>query len=237
MEPIAETRRTVEEFGPFGGEEKDLLDYLTRAAALVRVIVPTCVGLSLAVLRDGITFTLEASSAEVAALDGVQYLDGGPCVDGAHLGETMSFHADDPTDETRWHLFAASTAARHVASTLTLPVFENGQGVVGTVNLYAAHPRAFDDHREAVARIFGAWAQGAVANADLSFETRRAAEQAPRVIREQIVISQAVGMLAGWHRTDPEAARARLEDAALRAGVDLLAMAHLVINSLTSGED
>jgi hypothetical protein len=81
VEPVLETQEVLEQLEAFGGEG-------TRARLLdvgqPRAIGPECVGLGLGVLADGPTFTLVATSDEIASLDAVQYLDGGPCIVGAH---------------------------------------------------------------------------------------------------------------------------------------------------------
>jgi hypothetical protein len=41
-------------------------------------------------------------------------------------------------------MFADATAAKSVRSTLTLPLVGTDGGALGTVNLYAASPQAFD---------------------------------------------------------------------------------------------
>ena len=93
--------------------------------------------------------------------------------------------ARDLLDEDTWHLLAMASAARCIVSTLTLPIVKDGR-IAGAVNLYGASRQAFTGHHEALAEIFGAWAPGAVTNADLSFSTRRDAEEAPRTPAERV---------------------------------------------------
>ena len=230
MELLPETQEAIDEFGPFGVDD-DLRDDLLRCASVIRTLVPSCVGLSVASLEHGVTFTVEATSAEIALLDGVQYLEGGPCDRAAHEGEVVEYHDDDPTDEAHWQLFARSSAARNIASTLTLPLVK-GAELVGTVNLYASGPRAFDGRHEQVAAVFGAWAPGAVTNADLDFDTRQTARHAPDVLRDQVVVLQAVGILMTRHGIDAGAAQDRVEQAALRAGVDPTQIAREIIDTV-----
>src|SRR3954454_2252642 len=151
-------------------------------AAGVRRLVPTCVGLSLGLFEDRLTFTMVASDADIAGLDSVQYLDGGPCVDSVHLQRTMAYHSADPLNEERWRLFAQASAAAGIASTLSLPIIREGR-VVGTVNLYAATPHAFDRHHKELAAVTGSRAEGAVTNADLPFRTRLAAAETSEKLR------------------------------------------------------
>ena len=82
-----------------------------------------------------------------------------------------------------------------------------------------------------VARIFGALATGAVANADLSFATRREAEAAPQRARDRVLLETAVGILAADLHTGVDAAEQHLRDAAARAGVSLLQLATAIVRS------
>lgn len=227
VEPIPETIEVDDEFGPFSDD--DLLRQLLERSDRVKALVPDCVGMTLSSRAHGVTLTLVATSAEMALLDGVQYLSGGPCVDALEADRVMTYPAeDDVLDEGHWHDFALATAAAEVASTLTLPVITDG-AVTGTINLYAASAHAFDGRHEDVARIFDAWAPGAVTNADLAFSTRKEAEQAPQRFREDMVITAAVGILAGRHPGDLEEVRELLRDAALRAGVGEAELAASII--------
>ena len=71
----------------------------------------SCVGLSIALFEHDLTFTLAASSLDLAALDGVQYLDGGPCVTSAHEARDTESNASTSWTSPRWRLFAQSSAA------------------------------------------------------------------------------------------------------------------------------
>ena len=231
MEPIPETFEALEEFGAYLYDH-DLLTELGRMGARVQEIVPDCVGLSLAYREHGVTFTLVATDEVTAALDALQYLDDGPCVTAVDESRPVAFSEDDVLDEGRWHLFARGAAAAAVASTLTLPIMVESK-VVGSVNLYASSPDAFEGRHQQVGRALGAWPEGAIVNADLGFATRRAAEDAPRVLFEATRIQVAVGILASSQDISPPVARDRLREAARRAGVSEAAVARLVIDQAT----
>lgn len=228
LEPIPETVEAVNDLDP-SVEDGSLLAHLTRLASDGQEIVPDLVGVSIAVFDRGLTFTLVASAEEIAVLDGVQYIVGGPCVEGAHTNQVMEFEPD-AFHEERWRFFAEATAARAVRTTLTLPVMDDGR-VVGTVNLYGASRRAFVGHHEQLAEVFGACAAGAVANADLSFTTREEAERAPQAVRNKNLIDVAIGVVAAELGVDVEAAEVRLRDAALRAGVSLVQLARDIVST------
>ncbi len=232
IEPIPETVEAATTLGvPSDGGH--LLADLTRLASDAQDIVPDLVGVSIAPFNDGLIFTLVATAADVAVLDAVQYVAGGPCVEGAHTEQVIQFE-QNVLDEEGWRLFAEATAARAVRSTLTLPVMSAGR-VVGTVNLYAASRRAFGGHLEQLAEIFGAWAPGAVANADLSFATRTEAQAAPQRAREY-VIDVATGIVAAELGLEVDAAEARLRAAASRTGVSLLRVAREIVDA-RGGQD
>jgi GAF domain-containing protein len=230
LEPIPESVQALNELDPTGDTD-DLLGRLQRLANRAQDVVPDLVGVSVARYDHGLTFTLVATDDEVAVLDAIQYAAGGPCVDAAHDGHIREFHNKDTLDETQWQMFAEATAARAVRSTVTLPVIGDGGGVMGTVNLYAASPRAFGGHHEQLADIFGAWAAGAIANADLSFLTRRTAQEAPSRVREAAIIDTAIGILAATQRVDIDTAERRLTAAAQHAGVSVAELAADIVDS------
>lgn len=234
MEPIPESAALIKELGTF--YDGDLLTELMGKAAAVQVLVPDLVGLSVAVLEDGAAFTLVATDLDVAVLDAVQYLAGGPCVDSGLGEQVLEFDPSNADDERQWQHFAMATAARAVASTVTLPILDAGR-VVGTVNLYAASSRAFGGLHREIAAVFDAWAPGAITNADLSFETRRTSENAPRVLKEAMRVETAVGMLMETDSIPAETARQLLEDAAQRAGVRLEELAEALLEVYRSADD
>ena len=234
MDPIPETAEALDELDP-PLAPNSLLSRLTRLTGRAQELVPDLLGVSISPFPAGLTFTLVASGAEVATLDGVQYAAGGPCVGAAHEDRLRTFDTEDVLDEERWRLFAEASSAHRVRSTLTLPVRED-RHVVGTVNLYATSPRAFVGHHEDLSRIFGSWAVDAVTNADLSFSTRAEAQAAPGLLREQAAVDLAVGILAADLDVDVDTAESRLRDAAVRAGVPLGQLAREIAGTRGDGD-
>lgn len=235
MKPIPETVALIEEFGEYF--DADLLDDLQEKAGAVRELVPELVGLSLGVLKDGVAFTLVATDGVVAVLDAVQYVVGGPCVDALPAERVIQHDSDLPDDEGQWQTFARATAAKAVSTTLTLPVLDAKKVVVGTINLYAGASGAFVGLHREIAEIFGAWAPGAVTNADLSFRTRETAEGSPELLRATVQIDTAVGLLMAARAVDADTARDLLEKAAVRAGVSVEALAETMIEAFERPED
>jgi hypothetical protein len=152
--PIPQTIEAAEELERYQ-PELDLVAYLQKTADEVQSRVPDCVGMSIALLDEGVTFTLVATDDEIATLDAVQYLAGGPCVDAVHAERGVEVRKDDLLDEASWQLFAQATAARAIRSTLTF-LLTRERRVIGSVNLYAASDKAFEGHHEQLAQIVGA---------------------------------------------------------------------------------
>ena len=216
--------------GLAGSVDRPLVAELVHSAEQVEGVVPNLVGLSVAMVREGLTFTLAATQEQIAILDAIQYVFGGPCVDAALHGSTVHGGDNDEglLNEQRWAQFARASAARGVMSTLSLPVQEDGR-VVGSINLYAATPNAFRGKEREVAAIVGAWAPGAVHNADLSFSTREAARVTPQKLEELSVLDQAAGVVMAAREVDEARAREIIADAARQAGQDELSVARELI--------
>lgn len=225
MEPLPETAEVLRSLS--GTSDRDLAAPMRELAARVVAIVPTCVGLSVTLVDSGLTFTLVASSEQVAALDAVQYLSAGPCVASALSREEVAL--EDVLDEARWQHFAQAAAAHDVRSTLSLPLVVAG-GLSGALNLYAADPRAFTGHEAELRRVVGGGAGLGVTNADLPFRTRDAARHAAGTLAEIDVVEQAVGFVMAEQRLGPDEARRRLVDAAARSGVDVASAARAVMS-------
>ena len=227
MEPIPETLQALDELDVLL-DEPTLLSQLRAVADRGREVAPGLVGVSIAAREEGVTFTLVATDDEIAVLDAVQYVDSGPCVDAIDLGHGVTTSPGGLLDEERWQDFARASAAHGVLSTLTLPIVQDGR-IVATVNLYGRTQDTFAGRHEDLAEVFGGWAPGAVANADLSFSTRSAAEQAPAQLRRTARIEAATGILAARLGIALDEARRHLDDAARRAGVPVASLAEVVV--------
>ncbi len=86
------------------------------------------------------------------------------------------------------------------------------------------------------AALFGAWAPGAVANADLSFASRLEAVRSPQRLRDQVYLDKAIGLLVGARGLEPDAAEARLHQAAAQAGVEVFVLARALVDAFDATE-
>jgi GAF domain-containing protein len=229
VEPLKETEEALWEL--MEPDESEWGDVLTELGRRARAIVPECVGLSLGLVHEGLTLTLVASREEIAEIDAVQYVDGGPCVvedPERHEARAEAAVMSDLLDEQRWTMFAQASAAAGIASSLSLTVTTD-DGVVGGINLYASTVDAFAGRHEELERALGATAGSAVRDADLTFATRRSAVDAPEQLRDQRHIDVALGMLAARYGESIEDAGARLSSAAERAGLVEAKVARLLV--------
>ena len=224
MEPLPATEAALNEVVG----DRDLRSLLVEMGHDAVRIVPSCVGLSLALLKEELTFTLVATDLDIAGVDTAQYLEGGPCVRAAADDRVIEVDIDDLFDEEAWSLYARATAAVGIATSLSLPLRDDDGSVIGGINLYAAEPGAFTGHHEEMAEALGAWAGGAVADADLQFRSREAAERTPGTLADLRDIDVAVGILAARWGVAVAGARDRLAKAAHQAGLTLPQAARLV---------
>lgn len=199
-------------------QSKEALDeYVTPSVddveGLLRVIegwalrtVPECVALSVTLLDDDLTFTLVDTDASTEAA----------------AAETDREAGDDQPDyaldEHEWADMARQRAFAGIASTVCLPVVEQGRAVLN-IDLYASTAHAFHNRIDGLVAALGAWQAGAVTNADLGFETLRRAEAAPERLRVQRLVDVAVGLVAARVGMTTDDASDLLSQAAERAGV------------------
>lgn len=233
MEPLPETTQADQLYGPFIYENADLLEQLVAMGDKVALIAPGCLGLSFSLVEEGVVFTVVATNLDVALCDAVQYAEGGPCVDSVATDKVISQRGADPLREESWLSFAAATSTAGIASTLSLPVSDHGT-VTGGFNLYGATATTFDGHHDEIAQLLGAWAEGAVTNADLDFTTRDVARRAPHVLRETTRLTVAAVLLANDQASSVPQATEILRSAALRAGVPLPLLVESMITVLES---
>ena len=228
MEPVPETDEALARLSRRSSD--DVSKALQSQVLEAQKIVPELLGVSVASTAEGLTFTFVASSEVVALLDALQYLDGGPCVEAVRDGTVVDVPNADVLNEEQWQLFAQAESAAGVRSTLSLPVVTGGH-VTGSVNLYASQAGAFDDRHDQLADVFGAWAAGAVTNADLAFRSRLEAAEAPAKLEALDDVAKAVGVVAVRQGVSTSEVQTRLEHAGTLAGIRTEQLAQAVLHS------
>lgn len=207
MELLPQSREALDEYvAPSIDDVEGLLRVIEGWA--VRA-VPECVALSVTLLDEDLTFTLVDTAAGV---DGSR----------PSAGQGGQHHAgpepDHALDEGGWADMARERAFGGIASTVCLPVVEEGRAVLN-IDLYASTAHAFHNRIEELVAALGAWQAGAVTNADLGFDTLRRAEAAPERLREQRLVDVAVGLIAASVGVTTDDAEVLLRQAAEQAGI------------------
>ena len=233
FEPAPQSREAFDWLASYGSHQVE--DSMERMSRQVRELVPDCVAISLTVAQGELTFTMMADRPGVALLDAMQFLAGGPCETAVAEGAIQAT-VRPPTDEGAWQIFAKAEAVAGIADTLSLPVMRAGRAV-GGVNLYASTAHAFDGQHEELAQICGAWAEGAVTNADLSFTSRIRASTAPIRLRDRGAVDVAIGYVAAFQNIDTDEAMRRIREAAARADVSAADFARFILASHNPDRD
>jgi GAF domain-containing protein len=210
VELLPQSREALDEYvTPSFDDVEDLLRVIEGWALRA---VPECVALSVTLLDEDLTFTLvDASAGGGERPPGASEPGAGP----TPPAEAEAFHA---LDETEWADMARERAFAGIASTVSLPVVEEGRAVLN-IDLYASTAHAFHDRVDGLVAALGAWQAGAVTNADLGFETLRRAQEAPERLREQRMVDVAVGLVAARAGLTTDDALDLLREAAHVAGI------------------
>ena len=226
MKPLPEVRAAADALAALT-DDLDVLRGLEILSEAAVALIPSVIGVSLTIVVDGEPFTVTATDEATGAVDAVQYLDGGPCLDAA--SDQDAIMVGDLLDEERWQLYRDAVSPSGVRASLSLPLGGAGGPIPGAINLYAAEPHAFKGKERLLAEAFQTPAEDFITNADLSFMTREAARRLPEQMEDKAKVDQATGMLSvmlGW---SPDEARTRLRAAAGKAGTPVSKVADLLI--------
>jgi len=112
-------------------------------------------------------------------------------------------------DDERWPEIHEPLLAAGVRSVLGVPT-RLGGGPVGTLNVYTAEPRAWDQSERDAIRAFNSLLEGQIASAVALRHHGRVVEQLQYALENRVVIERAIGMLMARDDIDAVTAFARL---------------------------
>jgi GAF domain-containing protein len=228
VEPLPEVQAAFKELEFLLEEPMGLPARLEAVGNVAQGLVPSTVGVSLSIVVDEDTFTLTSTAPDAAIVDAAQYLEkAGPCLAAIETG--VNVEVDDVLDEERWRLYRHTSSSVGIRSSLSLPVRDDGDRIVGALNLYATEPSAFRGREEILAGLFGAKVTEVVKNADLTFRTRAWARELPDRLSARRKLETAVGVLVAMGGWTPDDARAKLRRAAEKAGIEVERVAELIM--------
>jgi GAF domain-containing protein len=216
------------ELGRIDFGKTDLATALTMVTGLARRTIPGADDVSVTLVGPGGAHTAAFTGQPAMAVDEWQYRQGhGPCL--AAAAATITVRVPDMAGEARWPEWADRAIAAGVHSSLSigLPLRES---VSGALNVYAAHPHAFDD-AVILAETFSGYAAVAMANARPTDRTVTAAGPTHTALDSGAVIEQAKGIIMAERRCAPEEAAAILAKVAGYSGRELAEVAAALVAS------
>lgn len=208
------------------GSVSGVLDHLVVSAARV---IRGADAVSVTLQRDG-AYTTPAYHGELAyELDQLQYQhEQGPCLDSvAASGEAYSACAD-LAGQAPWPAFAPAAAAAGGRAVLAFGMFPDPSVSLprlGSLNLYARSPAAFESGDREVGMVLAAHAGVALASSSASSEAEVRTANLERAMESRDVIGQAKGILMERHKLSPGQAFDTLRDASNRLNTKLADLA------------
>jgi GAF domain-containing protein len=153
---------------------------------------------------DGVLRSTTASDRPGGMLESLQEQFGeGPCVD-AFLKDGPVL-ADDLAADPRWPSVGPLAAEHGVRAVLGVPI-DLRDGPMGTLNVYAAHPRGWDDSEVAAIQAYTRVIASLLRSAVQAHVSGRAATQLQRALDSRSLIEQAKGVLMERRGLDQQAA-------------------------------
>ena len=153
---------------------------------------------------DGVLRSTAASDRPGGMLESLQEQFGeGPCVD-AFLKDGPVL-ADDLAADPRWPSVGPLAAGHGVRAVLGVPI-DLRDGPMGTLNVYAAHPRGWDDSDVAAIQAYTRVIASLLRSAVQAHVSGRAATQLQRALDSRSLIEQAKGVLMERRGLDQQAA-------------------------------
>jgi GAF domain-containing protein len=153
---------------------------------------------------DGVLCSTAASDRPGGMLESLQEQFGeGPCVD-AFLKDGPVL-AEDLAADPRWPSVGPLAAGHGVRAVLGVPI-DLRDGPMGTLNVYAAHPRGWDDSEVAAIQAYTRVIASLLRSAVQAHVSGRAASQLQRALDSRSLIEQAKGVLMERRGLDQQAA-------------------------------
>jgi GAF domain-containing protein len=209
---------------------QDLAATLQRAVAAAKQLFDAdAAGIMLADL-DGQLRWASASDQRAQTLeDNQEVFATGPCVRAFTTGKPARMH--DATLERGWGEITLVFVELQIRSALSVPV-ELGGGPIGTLDVYAAEPRGWDDSEATALQTYAgvvASLLGAAANAQVKGTL---ADQLQTALDSRAVIERGKGALMEREHLDEQEAFTHLRRAARSSGRKLSEVAREVANGL-----
>jgi GAF domain-containing protein len=207
--------RALDSFGPVTTPEHHIGAVLPELlGAVCGVFGVAGAGLMLIDEQSGLRY-VAATDEGAAVLEQVQEQAGtGPCVE-SFVNDTEIVVSDLAGDD-RWPSITEPLVAAGIRSVLGVPT-RLGGGPVGSLNVYGAVAREWDDSERDAIRSFNAVVETQISSAVALHHHGRVVEQLQYALDNRVTIERAIGMLMARHDVDAVAAFHRLRQNARSA--------------------
>ena len=180
--------------------------YLADAATRTHARLGDVVGVALTTAVDGgEPLTAGASSSLAAEVDHLQYTLGrGPCLDALRGGGEA--YVADLAHDVRWGRYGPEAAALGARSCFSVPVLDEGAGVLGVVKVYAGRVDGLDEAQRRTVRAFALEVAGGAGLANTLVATVLELDDRADAMDTRRTIDLATGVLMGRLGCSSEAA-------------------------------
>lgn len=203
----------------------DMLYELGDTAAAI--LGATGAGVSVATEDDRLLFVTATSGAVIEIEHTQQDQQAGPCVQAFQTGEVVTVSKISELDT--WPEYRASAASAGFESVAAFPLAVGGRRI-GSLNVYHADERVWDDHDVSAAHVLADIATTYIVRAGELAEAKQVSDQLQSALDSRILIEQAKGMLARDHDVGVDEAFGLLRKLSRDRNTPLRQIAEAVVN-------
>ncbi|WP_461119036.1 ANTAR domain-containing response regulator [Saccharothrix stipae] len=201
---LDEASEALEELAGVLADGQTLKEALQQLAESASRVIPDAENVSVTVVGEEGAATVAWTDDKVVSIDADQYAAGdGPCLEASRVGRPVRATVADGRE--RWPGFAAAAEKAGVLAYLSAPIMLEDD-VLGSLNLYGSHERAFDPFDEALLRLFVTAASTAITGFRRYDRSRRLVDHLQRALDSRAEIDQAKGVLMAAHGVDADEA-------------------------------
>lgn len=205
---LDEASEALEELAGVLADGQTLNDALQQLVESASRVIPDAENVSVTVVGAEGAATAAWTDEKVVAIDRDQYAAGnGPCLEAATTQRPVRATVAGGRD--KWPEFALAAERVGVRAYLSAPISVEDD-VLGSLNLYSSHDRAFDPFDEALLRLFVTAASTSITGFRRYERSRRLVEHLQHALESRAEIDQAKGVLMAAHGVDADEAFARL---------------------------
>lgn len=215
--------------------KEDVESTLEKISTMSVEIINGCDYAGISLVEPGTIRTVGYTDPIVLEVDAIQYETGeGPCLSATEApvdGSSISYEIPVMAEDGRWPNFSSRAASRGLASLLAYALrVSKSESALGSLNLYARRPHAFDDDDRDVAAIFAAHASVTPSNAQALERAEKRVHELETGLATRDVIGQAKGILMERENCTEEEAFALLTRASQLLHVKLRDIARDVVS-------